>query len=109
MTLDDIKSLLEGIPGYGPERVAFWAFPDGEAPPLPFICFIDLPSDNFSADGVVYYSPLPVQIELYTQVKDPAQEALVEAALDGAKIYWEKESGHLDDEDIWMTTYRIEV
>ena len=49
MTLGEFKELLEttGLP------VAYYSFPENEAPSLPFICYISPGTDNFSADGVV--------------------------------------------------------
>lgn len=109
MTLDDVFEMLSGIEGYGPERVAYRAFPEGEAPGLPFICYLDIGERPFVADGIVYYSALRIQIELYTQEKSPADEDLIETALAARRIPWEKDSGYLTDENCQMTTYQIEV
>ena len=52
MSLEEIKKLLEttGLP------VAYRAFPVGNAPPLPFICYLFASTNNFNADDVVYQS-----------------------------------------------------
>ena len=49
MSLEEIKKLLEttGLP------VAYRAFPVGNAPPLPFICYLFSSTNNFNADDVV--------------------------------------------------------
>ena len=51
----------------------------------PFICFLTPRSDNLAADDRVYKRVRELNVELYTDEKDPALEARVEAALDGAE------------------------
>lgn len=103
MSLEEIKALLAttGLP------VAYRAFPAGNAPPLPFICYLLSYTNNFDADNRVYQVINRVTIELYTEAKDPATEALVETALDG--ICWEKSEEYLDDERCYEIIYEIEV
>lgn len=45
MELQELKERLEqtGFP------VAYYSFPENEAPPLPFICYLVTGSDNFAA------------------------------------------------------------
>lgn len=47
---------------------------DGYIPEPPFICYLLPGSNNFSADGKVYYKINEVHIELYTDLKDLAAE-----------------------------------
>lgn len=103
MTLAEVKNMLEesGMP------VAYGSFPVGSAPPLPFICYLVTGSNNFIADGVVYQAVQAIDIELYTQQKDPDAEAAVEAAL--ATLPWEKSEVYLDDEKCVQIVYEIEV
>ena len=105
MTLEDIKTILEatGLP------VAYRAFPEGDAPALPFVCYHTPYSSNFAADGVAYATINHINVELYTQVKDPATEGKVEAALTQAGIYWEKSETYLEDEKCLQILYEIEV
>ena len=64
--MDKIMELLSktGIP------FAYDHFAEGESPDPPFICFLLPASDNFSADGQVYFKVTEVHIELYTDKKD---------------------------------------
>ena len=103
MTLEELKTLLEstGLP------VAYRAFPVGQAPDLPFICYLVEYSNNFDADNRVYYPINHITIELYTEFKNPDTEALVETAL--KDICWEKTEEYLDDERCYEITYEIEV
>ena len=50
------------------------------------ICYLPPGSNNF-ADGKVYYKISQVNIELYTDRKDPAVEQKLEDALDVASIF----------------------
>lgn len=103
MTLEELKTLLEstGLP------VAYRAFPVGQAPDLPFICYLVEYSNNFDADNRVYYPINHITIELYTEFKSPESEALVETALQD--VCWEKTEEYLDDERCFEIVYEIEV
>lgn len=104
MTLDEIYTILKAV-----YPTAYWSFPVGEAPPMPFICFFEEGSDNFGADNIVYHHTKTVNIELLTREKNPTAEQAVETALTNAGIYWEKTSTHLDDEDAFECIYTVEV
>lgn len=108
MTLEGIKTLLEGIDGFS-EKVAYYAWPVGEAPELPFLCYVETAADNFAADNIPYFSALEIDVELYTKFKSEETEQLVEAALTDAGIFWTKSAEYLDDEQCWMITYSIGV
>lgn len=89
MSLEEIKKLLEtaGLP------VAYRAFPVGNAPPLPFVCYLFSSTNNFNADDAVYQVINRISIELYTESKDLEAENAVEAALKG--LCWEKSEEYL--------------
>lgn len=103
MTLEEVQSLLEvtGLP------VAYRAFPAGEAPPLPFICYLTPGTNNFAADNAVYYVINAVRVELYTEYKDPETEGRVEDAL--SSFVWDKDVEYIDSERCYQITYEIEV
>ena len=103
MSLEELKKLLEstGLP------VAYYAFPEEEAPGLPFICYLVAYSNNFSADGSVYKKINHIQIELYTKHKDIESEEKVEEAL--SSFYWEKEETYLEEEKCFEVIYELEV
>ena len=107
-TLPELEEILEKIPGFE-KRVVYRAWQEEKAPPLPYICYLETQSDNFAADGMVYFSAKEVNIELYTQKKDRATERLVEAALESAGIFWESDETYLSEEKMYMKTYEIEV
>lgn len=106
MTLAEFKTKLETIQGFN-GKVAYRAFPIGEAPDLPFICFIYTGDDNFLADDVIFYAKKQVIVELYSRQKDEASEAAVEAVLAG--FIYTKEESWIEDERMTLITYTMEV
>lgn len=105
MTLTEIYDLLAttGIP------VTYYAWPEGKAPPLPWVAIVESGSDNFSADGIAYAEIKNVSVELYTEGKAPETEALVQTALTAAGIFWDKQETYIEEERCFLQTYEIEV
>lgn len=103
MTLPELntKLLVTGFP------VTYRAWPEGEAPPLPFICYLCTDDDYLFADGITYYSFCNVRVELYTQYKDPEAEEKVEASL--RNFHWKKSETYIASERCYMILYEIEV
>lgn len=84
---------------------AYHHFAEGESPEPPFICYLLPGSDNFSADGRVYYKINEVHIELYTDLKDLAVEQKVEDVLDGHRIYYNKSETWIESEKLYEVLY----
>lgn len=103
MELADLATRLKGsgLP------VTYNAWPSGNAPKMPFICYRSTGSNNLHADGGVYFSASAVDIELMTKEKDPAAEARLEAALSG--IHWEKSETYIESQQCFQILYEIEV
>ena len=83
MTIENIVEMLQemNIP------FAYDHFAEGESPEPPFICYLIPGSDNFAADGKVYFKMNEVRIEMYTDFKDLDLESKVEGVLDGHEIF----------------------
>lgn len=81
--MDELVKIIEemGIP------FAYDHFAEGESPDPPFLCYLLPGSDNFAADGRVYYKMSEVRIELYTDFKDVSLEEKVTAVLDNHGIF----------------------
>lgn len=103
MTLENLYQILEstGLP------VVYRAWPIDGAPELPYICYLAVYSNNFSADGVVYHPIDHVQIELYTKDKNPEAEGRVENAL--SSLFWDKSETYIDTEQCYQILYEVEV
>ena len=101
MTLEELAGMLEEI-GFS---FAYDHFAEGESPDPPFICYLLPGSDNFAADGRVYFRISEVRIELYTDRKDPGAEALVETVLDDAGIFYNKSEVWIQSEKLYEVLY----
>ena len=101
MTLEELARMLEktGFP------FAYDHFAEGESTDPPFICYLLPGSDNFAADGRVYFRISEVRIELYTDRKDPGAEALVETVLDDAGIFYNKSEAWIQSEKLYEVLY----
>ena len=105
MTLEELAEMLEktGFP------FAYDHFAEGESTDPPFICYLLPGSDNFAADGRVYFRISEVRIELYTDRKDPGAEALVETVLDDAGIFYNKSEAWIQSEKLYEVLYSMEL
>ena len=65
-------------------------------------------SDNFAADGVVYFPITEIDIELYTDKKDPETEKKLEDLLTGSGIFFEKTETFIDSEKLYEVLYLFE-
>lgn len=108
MTIADIYDLLTHIQGFS-NKVTYRSFKEGSAPALPFICYYVDETDNFKADDKAYLKKQTVLIELYTAIKSPSTEELIEAALDEAGIPWDYSESYIDSESAYLITYEVEV
>ena len=88
---------------------AYDHFAEGESPDPPFICYLLPGSNNFAADGKVYYKISQVNLELYTDRKDPLLEQKLEAALDAASIFYNKTEVWIDSEKLYEVLYQFEM
>ncbi|MBQ9066410.1 MAG: hypothetical protein IJ133_02650 [Clostridia bacterium] len=88
---------------------AYDHFADGESPSPPFITYLLPGSDNFSADGRVYYKITEAHIELYTDAKDPEVEEMVEAVLDRHGVFYEKTEVWIESELLYEVLYSFEL
>ena len=103
--MDKIISILNeiGLP------YAYDHFAEGESPNPPFICYLLPGSDNFAADGRVYYKIDDVHIELYTDYKNTELELKVEDVLDRYKIFYNKSEVWIDSEKLYEVMYQFET
>lgn len=97
-----VKSIEEmGIP------FAYDHFAEGESPDPPFLCYLLPGSDNFAADGRVYYKMSEVRIELYTDFKDVSLEEKVTAVLDNHGIFYEQSEVWIEEEKLYEVAFEF--
>ena len=99
--MDKLLTALQetGIP------YAYDHFSEGEAPEPPFVCYLFFGSNNFAADGHVYYKINEVHVELYTDCKDLSVERTLEDALDQHGIFYEKSEVWIESEKLYEVLY----
>lgn len=99
--MDKLLTVLQetGIP------YAYDHFAEGEAPEPPFVCYLFFGSNNFAADGHVYYKINEVHVELYTDCKDLSMERTLEDALDQHGIFYDKSEVWIESEKLYEVLY----
>lgn len=102
--MEELLQMLEemGLP------FAYHHFAEGESPEPPFVCYLLPGSNNFSADGKVYYKINEVHVELYTDWKDLAVEQGVEAVLDEHGVFYNKSEVWIESEKLYEVLYTFE-
>ena len=105
MTYDDITPMLKeaGLP------LAYDHFAEGESPEPPFLIFLFPGSDNMFADNGVYFKISQLNMELYTDKKDPELEEKLEDILTAHEIPWEKSEVWIDSEKMYEVLYQTEI
>ena len=105
MTIENLVEMLQkiGIP------FAYDHFAEGESPEPPFICYLIPGSDNFAADGRVYFKLNEVRIEMYTDFKDVVLESRVEDVLDRHEIFYNKSETWIQSEKLYEVMYAFEM
>lgn len=88
---------------------AYDHFAEGESPEPPFICYLLPGSDNFAADGRVYFKINEVRIELYTDSKDLSVEQKLEDVLDAHEVFYNKSETWIDSEKLYEVLYQFEM
>ena len=88
---------------------AYDHFAEGESPEPPFICYLFPGSDNFAADGKVYFKMNEVRIELYTDSKDLLVEQQLEDVLDEHEVFYNKSETWIDSEKLYEVLYQFEM
>lgn len=103
--MEELVKIIEemGIP------FAYDHFAEGESPEPPFICYLLPGSDNFAADGRVYYKISEVRIELYTDFKDIVLEEKVTGVLDRYGIFYEQSEVWIEEEKLYEVTFEFSM
>ncbi|ARP51099.1 hypothetical protein B6259_09560 [Ruminococcaceae bacterium CPB6] len=105
MTFEETKSMIEetGLP------VAYDHFAEGESPDPPFICFLFPGSDNLFADNTVFQKIDELNVELYTDRKDPDMETRIEDILNSHELPFEKSEVWIAEERMNEVLYQTQI
>ena len=88
---------------------AYHHFAEGECPQPPFLVFLSTGERTFSADNEMYFSSKQLDIELYTDIKNPELEKQIEQVLKRHKIYYTKSEVWIESEKLYEVLYETEV
>ena len=105
MTIENLVEMLQELK----IPFAYDHFAEGESPEPPFICYLIPGSDNFAADGRVYFRLNEVRIEMYTDFKDLSLESRVEDLLDRHEIFYNKSETWIQSEKLYEVMYSFEM
>lgn len=105
MTYEEVMALMAemGLP------FAYDHFAEGESPDPPFLCFLFPKNIPLGADNTVYFQLHELDIELYTDLKDPALEARVEAVLTAHDIFFRKSEVWIEEEKMYEVLYETVI
>ena len=105
MSYEEITAMLaeSGLP------FAYHHFAEGESPEPPFLVYLIPGSNNFSADGIVWLKVKQLDIELYTDRKDPVREEKLEAVLDAHGLFYNRTETWIESEKMYEVLYELEV
>ena len=105
MTYDNVIEMLEeaGLP------LASDHFAEGESPDPPFLVFLFPGTDNVFADDTVYKKIDQLNIELYTDKKDPEIENTIEDILLSHELAYEKSEVWIESEKMYEVLYQTQM
>ena len=105
MTFKQVAKMIKdiGLP------YSYYQFNNDTAVAPPFICYFYTGDNDLLADNTNYQKIENLVVELYTDEKDFANEALVETALNDAGLVYSREESYLDSEKLYMVIYTCGV
>jgi hypothetical protein len=103
MTYDELVTMLEeaNLP------LAYDHFAEGESPEPPFLIFLSPSSEIFGADNISYAAFPEINVELYTNKKDPELEQRIENIFTRHGIYYLKSETWIESERFFEVLYQI--
>lgn len=103
MTLTEFADSLEDL-GY---PLAYSHFKRPQAPP--FIVYLVMPDDNFSADNITYHEIANVDLELYVETKNLIIENQIKEILKQNELPFSYVETYIKDEGVFKCTFSIQL
>ena len=103
----DIKQLYSELVSLG-MPVAYHHFNQAPAS-LPYIVYYAEGYESTYADSVNYQNVIQLRIELYSDSKNFEKENAIEDLLTNLELPYAKDETWIDEEQIWMIIYELEV
>ena len=101
MTLTQLAQKLLAL-GY---PVTYSHFKSTQVPP--FICYLVVDGDTFSADNKPIHESTLVDIELYSTTKNLVAEGKIKAMLTENELSWSYEEQFIESEGVFKCTFTI--
>ena len=109
MTYIEIAEMIqEAAQAIGCEHT-YREWPTGAAPKPPYILFYYPERDDFFADNRNYQKITALNVELYTDNKDFAAEAALEAVLERHGLAYDNDEAYIESEKMYEVLYEMEV
>ena len=105
MTHNEVMEMLEELS----LPIAYDHFAEGESPDPPFLCFLYPENRPIGADNVMYYQLHELDIELYTDAKNPPLERKVERLLTEHELFFHKSEVWIEEEKMYEVLYEVTV
>lgn len=105
MTYQEVNTLISGL-GL---PYAYYQFDKKTEQAPPFICFYYSDNNDVIADNTNYQTVATLNIEYYSDKKDFHTESIIEAALNGAGLVFDKGELIIESEQMHETIYTMEV
>lgn len=109
MTYQEIAAAVGRIAAAAQCEYTYYQWPPGEAPDPPYLLFYYPGRDDVFADDRNYCQVTQLNLELYTDAKDPELEQRVEDALELEEFGYQKTESHIDAEQMYEVLYETEV
>ena len=105
MTYEEICDMVTemGLP------FAYHHFAEGESPKPPFLIFLSPGEETFAADDRMYFSFKELDIELYTDKKEPEREAEIEDVLCRHHLFYTKTETWIESERLYEILYELDA
>lgn len=103
MTLQEIATMVASF--NLPWRYSHFS----ETPAPPYVVYYFPAENDVFADNSNFVNKRQLFIELFTTKKDGTTEASIESTLKSKGLTWYKQTDFLNDEQLYQTTYEMEV
>ena len=91
MTTRTLTALVSELQANGLPVAQMQWYPQ-EAPDYPYCTLVPQGTDNVASDNAVIYSPVPYELNVFTEVRDIPLEKRVQALLESMGIFWQRDN-----------------
>ena len=108
MTQAELKTHLKSL-GFPVAYSHFETSENTPPPKPPYITYMFSSSDDFIADNINYHSISNFTVELYTSLKEPITEELLENKLKELQFPYTKMESWVESDKLFQIAYEIQI